>query len=221
MLSNDPKTPRFDLTLTAEAVQDIEISPAIVNFGDVLIGAKATRSLTLDVLHPEIVAVEAVTCEDARFVPKKIKADRGRADWEITFLGGDEKGTVEPRLTLRTRGTGYPQIEVPMRVNLVGAVRHPQQIFFFRQNGVYPTQTIRLESRVANVPFTVTDVSDPADRFRFDVVRKTPTKTLVNLTLKDPDRPLNQSLQGVVQIRTTEATDRLIEVKYTVVHLNR
>ena len=221
VLSNDPNTPRCDLTLNAEVVEDIKISPPSVNFGDVVIGKKATRMLTLDVLRPETVAVESVTCDDARFVPKKIKADHGGAEWEVTFLGGDTKGTVEPRLTLRTRGTGYAHIEVPMWVNLVGAIHHPHQIFFFRQNGVYPTQTVRLESRVANAPFTVTDVSDPEDRFRFEVVQKTPTTTLLKLTLKDPAKPLSRSLLGTVQIRSTEKTDPLIKIKYTVVHRNR
>ncbi len=215
--SNDPKTPRLELTLKADVVQDIKVDPPSLNFGDVILGSKTTGKIALEILEPKKVSIESVTCADTRFVAKKkSESAGGKSEWEITFLGGETKETVEVPMVFKTKGTDYPQIEVSMWLNLVGPIRSPYQVYFFKRRGKYRETTFTLESRSKDAPFKVTDIRDPDDNLRFDVVRESPTKTVVKANLKDPKRILETSLQGTVKIKTTAKRDPTIEVQYTV-----
>lgn len=207
----------MELTLKADVVEDVRVDPWFINFGDVLTGTKATATLTLEVLDPKKVAIESVTCDDERFAPRKVKTkDGAKTVWEIAFAGSDQKGFIDAAVVVRTRGTDYPPFQVPMRASVVGDLRYPYQVSFYKRKGVYYEQTFQLESREKSGPFKVTDITDPDDVLRFEVKRESPTKTVVTASLKDPKQRLKESLRGAMRIRTTSRRDPLVELKYVV-----
>ena len=216
VFSNDPRTPRYELVLQADVSEDVRIVPSFVNFGEVLIGSTAAAQVSLEVLDPKQVDVADITSDDKRFSFNKSAAgDDSKSTWEITFQGGSRKGPVDARLFVRTSGTGYPQIEVPMHADLVGSIRSPSQIYFYHRDGTYHEQEILLEGR-DKTPFKIIGVTDPDDRLRFQVVRDSPTRSVIKASLKDPTRPIEKTITGTLRVRTTGKRDPLLEIDYRV-----
>ena len=107
MFSNDPKKQKVELSLKAEVVEEVRVTPKFINFGEVPTGEESTATLTLEVLEPKKVSVSSVTCEDKRFVPRMSTSTDATSVWKIRFSGSDQKGPINAAVVIRIEGDSF------------------------------------------------------------------------------------------------------------------
>ncbi len=181
--SNDPNTPRFELSLKGEITLDVKLTPVSLIFGEVLLDKKATKPFELELLEPEKVKVKSVRCEDERFAIRKIEDDgKGKSSFEVTFNGAKEQGRITAKAIVELEGTDVPRIEYTIRINVVGNLKYSQHVYLLKRNGEYQPREISITSRAPDTKFAIKSAEDPAGNLILKVNKKSASETVLNIS---------------------------------------
>lgn len=223
VLSNDPKTPRMTLTLRAEIVSFIEVSPGYVRLLQVqtmptqptvvsLWSGDGTPFEVVDVRSPE----PWVQASARRAEPSERRAGAPDDQWrlEVSVTPDAPLGPLADRLVVRTTHPRLPELEVPLSgfvrpvlqptpaIVDFGAVARaaPDKARFVLKLFNFGGPSVELRGASVDLPFLAVSTSpeDAGRRFR------------IELRLA-PDAPKGK-FEGTLKVETTSPTMPVVEV---------
>jgi hypothetical protein len=101
--TNDPQHPELVLRFLADVRDNYRFDPPVLDFGDLILGERATRTVQVFVAEPQGRVVEEVIAEDPRLTAELVPAD-GEAAFAlaVTLCAADTLGPVLRQVKLRT-----------------------------------------------------------------------------------------------------------------------
>ena len=184
-------------------------------------GEPAVKTVAVKLADPDRVKLGKVTCEDDRFTPKLIPGDTpGTATLEVTFNGQDKPERVTGAVQIELVGENVKPATVSVRVQVVGNLRFPQQIFLLKTGGIYNTREIVLTSRSGD-KFKVLRAEDPEGRVKLDVPKGASAEIHVVASVREDKLDEEKSVRGKILIRTSDPQNAEIAVGYTISNRDR
>jgi hypothetical protein len=163
VVSNDPKQPRFTLTMKGKLLVDLRAEPGNLNLSDIKPGEQATLSFAVQITDPTTTKIESVTVEDQEHFevrPLEPEAD-GHPRYELRFRGSKTVGNFGTRVEVKSTAPSTPQLNVPVRAAVVSNLRYGKRVHFAAHQEGFLSPNIRISTR-DGVPPKVSKVEDPA-----------------------------------------------------------
>jgi hypothetical protein len=214
--SNDPDTPKLYLTIKGDIIQDVELKPARLSFGSMLLGESAELKVELKLTRPEEVEITSVSSDDPRFTAKLIPGDGpGKSTVAVTFLGSDVQERINSSIKIALAGKDTTDALFPVRVQVVGNLQYPKRISLMKAGDVFSTRNINIVSR-EDKPFKIKRATDPDGRVKLSFSKKAEKKQRIVASVRDPEMSVDKTVRGTLHIRTTDPVDSFIEINYTI-----
>jgi len=167
VISDDPETPRFALTMKGELLLDVQAKPSRVNLPEIRIGEPATTTVSFVVRDPEATTLTGVELEDDTHFELRALDTEGE-DYELRFRGSKTLGVYSTRIEAKTTNPHTPEVQIPVRVVVVSNLRYGKRVRFIRKNGEIATRRIQISGRDGSPP-QITKISDPAGLLEFKI----------------------------------------------------
>lgn len=216
VFSNDPDTPKLYLTIKGKIIQDVEIKPVSLSFGDMLTGESAVLKAELKVTRPEQVKITSVASDDSRFTAKLVPGDApGKSTVEVTFLGSEIQERIRSSIKVALAGEDATEVLLPVRVQVVGNLRYPKKIFLMKTGDTFNTRDINISSRV-DKSFKIKRAKDPDGRIKLNFPKTAGKELRLVASVRDSEMSLDKAVRGTIEIKTTDSVDSRISVDYVV-----
>lgn len=209
--SNDPKQPKFTLTLSGDIEVIAAFEPAYVRLGRVARGEKKTQSVKVVAREPDKFKITSIKPTNPDRVSARLVEGKGGPTLEVTVIAGDKTGRLSETVMAETN-LAKPKT---LRLSVSGTVSDdlwtdPPRIFFSNYDEKKPQIVdVRVKS-LSKRAFRLKGAKDPAG-FVKGKAEKVDGQWVVHLTLAaKPDKT-----SGKVQIRTDRKDQPLIEVPYS------
>lgn len=202
------------MTLDGEILVDVAAAPRQLVFAQVGLDTEATRPLTVKVTEPDKVKITKVSIDDDRFTVKLTDGDAsGNATYDVVFKGGSEVGRLTGKVRIEYTGGDVPQLEVPLRGQVVGDLTYPQRLTFNLQDGKYTERDVRITSR-SQKTVQILSAEDPDKRLEVEVTEAEGKSGVVHLTVANADAQAPGPIQGKLVVRTTDTTEPEVKIPY-------
>jgi hypothetical protein len=133
VVSNDPNSPNFKLTLSGEIVEEISVKPRNINFGSIYLGKEIDEK------------IEIKTTTESNFKIKKITSSKSFANASITEKNKDgytikvtlkdnhKIGRFSGGIYLETDNPRQPKVTIPFFGEIIGDITtYPNNIYYGR-----------------------------------------------------------------------------------------
>lgn len=171
VISDDPDTPRFALTMKGKLVLDVKATPPNLIFRDV--GPKQSASLTfeLELRDPKAHAIESVIVEDEELfsIERLSPAGENPARYELSYAGRKTVGRDRSTVRVETSSPDLPELTLPVTATVSSDLRYSKRVHFMRKNGVLLGQTIRITNRKGDAP-KIEKVEDPDGLLELEIL---------------------------------------------------
>lgn len=209
--SNDPKQPKFTLTLSGDVEVIAAFEPAYVRLGRVARGEKKTQTVKVVARDPGKFKITQIKPSNPGRVSAKLVEGKGGPTLEVTVTAGDKPGRLSESV-MATTNLDNPKT---LRLTVSGTVSNdlwtdPPRVFFsdFKEKQAQIVD-VRVSS-LSKKAFKLKGVKDPAG-FVTGKVEQVNGQWVAHLTLATkPDKT-----SGKVQVRTNRKDQPVIEVPYT------
>lgn len=223
VLSNDPKTPRATLTIRAEIVAFVEVSPGFARLLQVQTQPRQVAAVTLwsgDGAPLEVLAVRPpeawIEASARRAEPAELRPGGPAEQWriEISVTPAAPLGPLTDKLVVRTSHPRQPELEIPLTgfVRPVLSTTPPAADFGTLGRGApdksrfvlklfnFGADAVELKSATTDLPFVAvaTAAEEAGRRFR------------IELRLA-PDAPKGK-FDGVLRVETSSAVMPVVEI---------
>ena len=171
VISNDPKQPRFTLTMQGKLLVDLRAEPGNLNIPEVKPGETAAVSFKLAITDPETTKIESVVVEDQEHFevkPLEPEAD-GQPRYELRFRGSKEVGSFGTRVEVNSTAPHMPRLNIPVRAGVVSNLRYSKRLHLSRRGEGFYSPNIRISTRDGVAP-KVTKVEDPAGLLALEIL---------------------------------------------------
>ncbi len=133
VVSNDPNSPNYKLTITGEIVEEISVKPRNINFGSIYLGKEIDK----------IIAIKSTT--ESNFKIKKITSSKTFANASIaeknkdgytikvTLKDNQKIGRFSGGIYLETDNPRQPKVTIPFFGEIIGDITtYPKKIYYGR-----------------------------------------------------------------------------------------
>lgn len=209
------------LTLEGEVVADVLPQPRRLSFGQVSKRSEAIRELTLRVPEPDQIEITSVTVDDERFQIERQPDDaKGNATYQVRFVGSDELGRISGRVRVEFTGSDVSHIEVPLWGEIVGDLRYPKRLSFYRQRGAYKPRKVTFSSRTKQ-PVELRKVEDLGGHLEIEVVAKKGELAELDVAVAKSARKASEVLKGTLRVETTDRDEPEVKIEYGIYPADR
>lgn len=195
---------------------DVEMTPASISFGDVSIGQTAVQKVELRItdLAKKITGISA---EDPRFAIKQIPGtEPGRSSVEVTFLGSKTQERIATGIRFSLEGGDASEANLPVRLQVVGNLRYPKQIFLMKKDDTFNTRDIDIVSRLEK-PFKIIGATDTEGLLKLEFAKTAAKEAKITASVRNPKTTTtDKTIRGIIRIQTTDPVDSAIEIAYTI-----
>lgn len=162
VVSNDPKQPRFTLTMKGKLLVDVRAEPGNLNLPDIKPGEPAALRFALRITDPATTTIESIEVEDQdNFTIHPLPAEAGVANYELRFRGSKTIGNFGTRVEVRTTGPHTPELNIPVRAAVASNLRYAKRMHFPLRDDAFLARQIRVSTRDGTAP-QIKKVEDPA-----------------------------------------------------------
>ena len=159
VLSDDPETPEFALTMKGELFLDVSAEPSFIAMRDIRIGKQASTAFTLTIAEPDKTEITKVELEDdTHFELRQVEGEP--LGYELHFLGSPTVGNFSTRVEATTTAEAMPEVQIPVRAIVVSNLRYGKHVRFMRKDEVIGKRRIRISARQGDAP-SIEKVEDP------------------------------------------------------------
>lgn len=121
ILSNDPQTPEFRVTLAGTAVSGIQVAPDRILFGQIGQGQKLEQTVEISAVSQESFNITGVQASMSELTGEVETLEQGRRyKVKATLTGPAQPGPVNATLLVNTDNQSRPVLTVPVIANVVG-----------------------------------------------------------------------------------------------------
>lgn len=221
VISNDPKQPRFTLTLKGKLLVDIRAEPGNLNLPEIEPGEPATLSFSLKIADPETTKIESVVVEDQEnfeLRPLDAEAD-GQPRYELRFRGSKTVANFGTRVEVNSTSTHTPRLNIPVRATVVSNLRYSKRLHFTRREQGFYSPNIRITAH-DKVPAKIGKIEDPEGLLALEIldpVGATVTiKANVDVAKYEALAEGERSKPRKLTVHTNDPHEPRIEITYTI-----
>ena len=172
VISNDPDSPEYKLTISGEIVEDISITPRNVNFGSIYLGKRANETVTIKSEAGTGFKIKEIK-PSKPIVDVSLKEEKNEEYVINISLKDDlEIGRFSGAIQLETDSPKQPKVNIPFFGEIVGDIAtYPQRIYYgFISNGKEMTQ--KLFVKVNKEGTKISDIKVSPDYVSAKIVEK-------------------------------------------------
>lgn len=179
VMSDDPETPNFSLTLEGRLLVDVVVTPTSLRIPDLRKGEAGSVEFKLSRPDGSSAKVTSVTVEDGENF--RVEAVEGKGagtagsskdakdvEYRVHFSGRKSIGISHTRIRVTTDGENTPEVFIPVRAEVAKNLRYIKQLRFARRNGEIQDRHIHISSRHGDAP-KIESVKDPDGLLEFEV----------------------------------------------------
>jgi hypothetical protein len=160
--TNDPKQPRFTLTMQGKLLVDARANPGNLSLKDIKPGEAATVNFSVQITDPSKTTITSVVVEDQdnfEVRPLEPEAD-GQPRYELRFRGSKTVGSFGTRIEVTTTGAHTPQLNIPVRAVVASNLRYSKRVHFAQRDGAWVERQIRISAHDGTTP-KIGKIEDP------------------------------------------------------------
>jgi hypothetical protein len=221
VISNDPKQPRFTLTMQGKLLVDVKAEPSNLNLTEIKPGEPATVSFTVKITDPETTKIESVVVEDQENFevhPLEPEAD-GQPRYELRFRGSKTVGNFGTRVEVNTTAPHTPRLNIPVRAAVVSNLRYGKRLHFTRRDQGFYSPNIRVSTRDGKPP-KIEKVEDPDGLLALEILDPVgATVTIQAQVDKAKYEALSESQRRKshkLTVHTNDPHEPRVEITYTI-----
>lgn len=222
VVSNDPKQPRFTLTIQGKLLVDLRAEPRHLNMPEIKPGEPASVSFTLKISNPETTTIESVAVEDRdnfELRPLEPEAD-GQPRYQLHFRGSKKIGNYGTRVEVNSTSAHTPRLNIPVRAAVVSNLRYSKRLHFTRRDQGFYSPHLRISARDGVAP-KISKVEDPAGLLTIEV-REPVGATVTIVAQVEPDKyealaEGERNKPHKLIVHTNDPHEPKLEVTYTIV----
>ncbi|MFQ5714019.1 MAG: DUF1573 domain-containing protein [Candidatus Scalinduaceae bacterium] len=131
VLSNDPNSPKYKLTLSGKIIEEIIVKPRNINFGSIYLGKKIDKTITIKSLTEPNFKIKKIT-PSKTFVKASI-VERNNEEYIIKAILKDnlEIGRFSGVIYLQTDNPRQPKAIIPFFGEIIGDITtYPKKIYY-------------------------------------------------------------------------------------------
>ena len=221
VISNDPKQPRFTLTMQGKLLVDLRAEPGNLNLTEIKPGEPAAVSFSLKITDPETTTIESVVVEDQENFevhPIEPEAD-GQPRYELRFRGSKTVGNFGTRVEVNTTAPNTPRLNIPVRAAVVSNLRYSKRVHFTRRDQGFYSPNIRISTR-DGVPPKITKVEDPEGLLALEILEPVGATVTIQANV---DRGKYEALaegernkSRKLTVHTNDPHEPKLEITYTI-----
>jgi hypothetical protein len=213
--SNDPETPTLTLSLEAEIITDLTVTPYSINFGQLGKGKKAEQDVVIQSSDPKRIRIVSLDIEDKRF---KIEPKSKQADGEhyrVHFLGSQAFERISAAITVKYQGADQTSMSIPMFVTVIGDLVYLKNFFFNKRDGAFSPREVNFSSR-SSKPFKLISARDPANLLKLTIAEPNGPRAVLRAEVANPKASYATRKRGVVSVKTNRRDESRLEIMYTI-----
>lgn len=215
VVSNDPETPRLSLTLEAQVISDLILTPPSVSFGQLGKGEKAERELSVRPSDPRKIRIVSARIDDKRFA-LRIKSRRAETtSYAIRFLGSAQLQPIYAALEIQYEGADESLMRVPVMAWVVGDLIYLKQIYFTKRAGAFTSREINFSSR-SSKPIKLISAKDPAGLLKLTIVESSGRRPTLRAELANPDASYTTTKRGTITVKTNSRDEPTVQIGYSI-----
>jgi hypothetical protein len=133
VLSNDPDSPKYKLTLSGEIIEEIIVKPRNINFGSIYLGTKIDKTITIKSLTEPNFKIKKIT-PSKPFVNASI-VEKNNEEYIIkaTLKDNLKIGRFSGVIYLQTDNPRQPKATIPFFGEIIGDITtYPKKIYYGR-----------------------------------------------------------------------------------------
>lgn len=133
VLSNDPDSPKYKLTLSGKIIEEIIVKPRNINFGSIYLGTKIDKTITIKSLTEPNFKIKKIT-PSKPFVNASI-VERNSEEYIIkaTLKDNLKIGRFSGVIYLQTDNSRQPKAKIPFFGEIIGDITtYPKKIYYGR-----------------------------------------------------------------------------------------
>ncbi len=227
MFSDDPKTPKFSLTMKGTLLVDVRAEPPSVVLRDLEQGKPATASVELKLREGADLAIESVAIglvgegDEGLFAVRPLgELVDNTARYEIEFRGASTPGNYRSALRIKTNSPHTPDLQVPVRAVIPSELRYSKFLSFQKRGEAYAARTLRITARKGKAP-TIKKVEDPDGLLEIEIEpRKVDEVATLRAKLKESAvAALDEEARGArhpLIVHTDHRSESRLEVSYVI-----
>lgn len=198
---------------------DVAVQPRRLSFGQVSKRqTDAMREFTVKVTEPDKVKITKVSVDDGRFALKLKEGEpAGDATYELVFKGSKELGRLTGKVRIEFSGSDIDHLDVPLWGQIVGDLRYPQNLVFYKDKDGFKEREVNFTSRTGE-PVHLLGIKDEAKHLKVDIVSPKGKMAVIKVTVAKPDAEASKPLRGKLVVRTTDPDEPEVEMTYAIHH---
>ena len=214
--SNDTVDRRLVLSIEGEVAADVVVTPQYLWLKEVKKGDKTSLEFSVTVNEPERVKVSSVTVEDKRFIIRRKSGDpKASAVYELQFLGSLKPESIATQVSVNAEGASNPTLRVPARLEIVGDLRYPKIVQFFKKDGQTNPVDVSFVSR-SNKAFKIKRTEDPNNVLKLEIVESNGPNAKIRAQLADEKASLKPATRYTFTVYTDDRSEPKVEIGYMV-----
>jgi hypothetical protein len=221
VISNDPKQPRFTLTMKGKPLGDVKAEPGNINLPDLKPGEPGTMSFTVMITDPATTKIESVVVEDQdnfELVPIEPEAD-GQARYELRFRGSKKVGNYGTRVEVNTTAPNTPRLNIPVRASGVSNLRYGKRLHLTRRDQGFYSPNIRISTR-DGVPPKISKVEDPDGLLTLEILEPVGATVTIQANV-DPSKyealaEKQRNKSHKLTVHTNDPHEPTLQITYTI-----
>jgi hypothetical protein len=220
VISNDPKQPKFTLTMQGKLLVDVRADPNNLNFKDIKPGEPATANFSVKITDPSKTTITSVVVEDSENFevrPLEPEAD-GLLHYELRFRGSKTISNFGSRVEVTTTGANTPQLNIPVRANVASNLRYSKRLHFTQRDGKWVERQIRISTKDGTAP-KIEKIKDPDGLLVLEIGEPAgATLTIVARVDEEKAGAIAEAERGksrTLTLHTNDPDEPRVEITYT------
>ncbi len=217
--TNDPESPRTQLTMSGVAVQEFQIRPNRVFFGQIHSGQQSVHQIEIVSLPDKPFEITDIELETEHFTATPLEPKtpyRHRVDIEVR--APQEPGMIDDMVKIHTSHPKHPVLHVPVNAQVAGALTYaPNRISLMAGHETPVTRYVVV--RPGSVEeFEITEIESPSETIGTQILHMPNQGYRIQLTNLIPsDELAEQSLK----IHTDVEGMSVIDIPFAIIEASR
>jgi uncharacterized protein YdeI (BOF family) len=216
VMSNDPNSPKYKLTLSGEIIEEISAKPRNIKFGSIYLGKKIDKTITIKSVTESNFKIKKITSSKP-FVKASI-AEENKEGYiiKVTLKDNHKIGRFSGGIHLETDSTRQPKVTIPFFGEIIGDITtYPKRIYYGRiTKGKEMTQKVFVKMNKNNIKILNSKVSP--DCLSAKIIEKREKNNphyLIEITL-DKKATIDK-LNGSLELHTNSKIQPIIKIPIT------
>ena len=220
-MTDERGIPERLLTVTANVIEEYQVTPPILDFGDITTATGGTQKITIAPVNGFPLTVTGAEY-DSKIFEVLIKQDVKNWVVEVTLKKKQQSGFFRQDIYLLTNSTKMPKFQVPTRANIKGNIQYVPEYLEFgaiaRDSSAKRVIKFDLQAGKFHIVQTSTllyingnQIKDVASYLTADILKEASSAGNINVLINNKSE-FSGSVHGTIQLETDDPTQKEIRV---------